>query len=521
MRQIAKALYLKGNNRTTKALLVASYSVFLVCAIHTICILFTLLCMPIFEMGTENISIASAQRVADGLPPVTRPDEIPNTINSFAPFAWILIAPILRLLNGEQVMAIATTGRLLVLVFVILSIACMQTIGKRHFPEYRQLNLGYAIYFSLLFVAFPGSIFVFRPDMVATFFELLSFSFVLRHLSADSGTVGFGVALTRTSPFRSRSRLGWAAVSASTAVAAKQNAIGVAFGTLLFLLSKARFRSLLLYLAVFLLGIALWYGCFYLYLGEALKETVLGSTASELIVSNIESAIDFTRKLIRELGFGYLIFYILGMHGLLLMWGHQRDICKLTFSCLTSSFVLATIGQLKTGAWYNYHYTFFFLLSLPASLSISFLIQETARSNKLAISLLVAASLSALLYLGHTLTLPFALVRSSSIDYGGAARLLKKDFPSGLVYANNSEANYLHNRALFTPWSEGTLGYSPGLSAAKERLRKNLSTQTIVAAVVAGDDCQNWQPNGMFKENIDHIRKLHAKLNRICIFEKR
>ena len=175
---------LMGKPRSVRLVCLAVAVVVVAGAAHVLLSFLVHFFSPAFELGTEHITVASAQRVADGLPPVTRPDQLPVTISSFTPFTFILIAPLLAWLSSDQVMAIAIIGRALVLVMIILSIACLRRILTECFSDIqpRLLSLSLGLYLLLFFVAFPGSIFVFRPDMLATFFELLSFHFFLLHI---------------------------------------------------------------------------------------------------------------------------------------------------------------------------------------------------------------------------------------------------------------------------------------------------------------------------------------------------
>ncbi|MCX5969652.1 MAG: hypothetical protein NTV57_18865 [Cyanobacteria bacterium] len=339
---------LMGKPRSVRLVCLAVAVVVVAGAAHVLLSFLVHFFSPAFELGTEHITVASAQRVADGLPPVTRPDQLPVTISSFTPFTFILIAPLLAWLSSDQVMAIAIIGRALVLVMIILSIACLRRILTECFSDIqpRLLSLSLGLYLLLFFVAFPGSIFVFRPDMLATFFELLSFHFFLLHIRRSQVQPALPAQGSPWAP-----PLGLAALAAATAIAAKQNALGVVVGSILTLAWRRKPRQLSRYLLWLLVPLAAWYGVFHLYLGEALGMTVLGSTASELVVSNLDGAFDFARRLISELGFKFFPLYLFSLYGMVLMWSRQRDLAQATLCCAVSSYVIATLGQLKTGAW--------------------------------------------------------------------------------------------------------------------------------------------------------------------------
>lgn len=506
---------MKGKPRSVRLVCLSVAVIFIAATAHVLLGFLVHFFSPAFELGTEHIAIASAQRVADGLPPVTRPDQLPVTISSFTPFTFILIAPLLTLFGSDQVMAIAIIGRALVLVMILLSIVCLRRILAECFSDIqpRLLSLSLGLYLLLFFVAFPGSLFVFRPDIPATFFELLSFHFFLLHTrrSQTSSTMP-SLRKQRESP------LGLAALTAATAIAAKQNALGVAVGSLLSLAWRRQPRQLSRYLLILLLSLAAWYGVFQLYLGEALGMTVLGSTASQLVVSNLDGAVDFARRLINELGFKYLPLYLFALYGMVLMWSRHRDLAQATLFCLAASFVFATLGQLKTGAWFNYHYTFFFLAAYPSSLALAHLLRDAWNGRLLSLSMLLGYSLFALLYLGVNLPFPLALARSSYVDYQAVARVLRREFPSGPIYANNSEAIYLHDRILFAPWSEGIIGYTPALAGSLPRLRAEIGRQNFVAALFQASDCKNWKPSGLFEAQLSHLTKFHLSIGNFCIY---
>ena len=174
--------------------------------------------------------------------------------------------------------------------------------------------------------------------------------------------------------------------------------------------------------------------------------------------------------------------------------------------------------SVSQGAWLNYHYIFFFLAAVPASLALAQILHDAWAGKLLPLSMLLGYSLCAMLFLFQSLLFPLALARSTYLDYQTVAKTIREDFPAGSIYANNSEAIYLHDRVLFAPWSEGIMGYTPSLSGSLKRLQSALKHHTYVAAVFQSSDCKNWQPNGILEAHLSRLTKFHKAVGNFCIY---
>jgi hypothetical protein len=337
-----------------------------------------------------------------------------------------------------------------------------------------------------------------RPDFFSFLFEFLAFVFFFRQQFDKSISFNFFYI---------------SAIFSGLAIATKLNTLGVFMGILLYLIITKTFYRAFLYSLTTAITILSMFLLFYVYLGNKLFSIVLGSTKNEII-----SGLSFLNVL-EKLAFNYTVFYLLTLIGIFIILKNNKSQGILFISCLTTSFVLATMGQLKVGAFFNYHFGFFMLAIIPVSIAINNILNENksqpiTKSIQIILISIVGLSLITsftfyITFFNHFIYYPYKDVKN----------YLNENYPEGYIYTpDDSIILSFFDRTLIGPWSETFITITPSYQSYIPILKKELSKHDFSVTIKGGTGCENWQPSGIFIDEIKHLNHLDKQFQKICIF---
>jgi hypothetical protein len=227
-------------------------------------------------------------------------------------------------------------------------------------------------------------------------------------------------------------------------------------------------------------------------------------------------------SILQSVSIPYILFYLLIVIGLFLIARKNIDKSILFASCLGSSFLIATIGQLKPGAWLQYHFGFFMLATIPASISINMIFLGYQRKTIIgkALQLIIAVVIFLNVFSGIVVTAKIVANFRINYDFSTVQAYIETNYPKGLIYTPDDDlALFFHDRVAFAPWAELFLAMTPSMHSRIPAQKLLLSTQHFSVAVKGGKDCQNWKPSGDFVESVKHLNHFKKRFGSICIFD--
>ncbi|WP_332863382.1 hypothetical protein [Pannus brasiliensis] len=433
--------------------------------------------------------------------------ELPLLISSYSPMLFGLLYPLLKIFGLQTIPEVVSLGRIFILFLFLLFLAIENFFFKKYFPKY--YNLGIFLFSSLwFFVLFPGDILSLKPDFLAFLFEFLAFAYFYRaYFELPKKPIDFYL-----SP-----------IFAGFAVAAKLNTLGVFFGIVTFLIAVRKFKGALLYSLVTTATVLCFFLIFSWQLGERFITGVLVSTKTipPLGIDLVNQIVSLPQKVF----YPYVLFYLLVAIGLWILFKDNVQKSLLFGSCLGASFLLATMGQVKVGAFLNYYFGFFTLALIPVSIAIKYLFQAE-RSSFLIRPLQIVLAFYILFNILQALLFPGAVFLNflKNYPYEEARAYIQENYPDGYVYtAESDHPAPLHflDRTLLGPWAETQLNIVPAFHHYIPVIREKLSRYRFSVAVKLGSGCENWRPSGIFFEETKHLEHLQKKIKKICIFSDR
>jgi hypothetical protein len=466
-----------------------------------------LLLSPYFNWAAESISIASMLAIADGRPYVSAPGEVPVNLSAFSPYLYWLLTPILRLFAMHDLRAVATLGRLTILLFFAGIPLMMARLTRVHFAALAVDRLMLVLATVTFVIMFPGFVPAIRPDFMSFLAEIVAFALFFdyefrgraaRHLIASAALAGF-------------------------ACAAKANTVDVAGAVVLFLLLERRVLHAAAYAAitaaVFAAGMALSYAV----LGERFVSAVVFSS-----LRNSLTGVALVRALlgaVQEVGLQSLGWWVLAAIGLAAMWREDRRKALLFVLGIGVSLVVGTAGQVKIGGAINYCFGAFFLSLLPVALGLQLILAgppATPAGAPAWIGARVAFGALLAINVVTALTIPVATFVNDRrhYPYGAVTAHLAATHPDGHVYANDPNA-VLHfaARSPLSPWAELLMENTPRLAPYLAGLRDELRDRPFAAAVIVGNDCAAWKPAGLFAGELAGMA-LEQRFDKLCVFAR-
>lgn len=460
-----------------------------------------------YNYGAESISFASMLRMSQSKLYVSNITEIPLLISSFTPILFALFNPLIKILNLSSIGEIVFLGRLVLVIIVFIFSWLLNAFLQKNFASH--YNRSFFV-FSLLwfFVMFPGNTFSVRPDFLSFMFEFLAFAFF------------YEITFLSKSSAKSR-EFYLSAIFSGLAIATKQNTIGIFFGIILFLVITKKYYKALIYSLATCLTVVLILALFYWGLGERFILNVMGSFQNPPQFG-IDSLVLRIMDIVQSVVFPYTLFYLLVLIGLWII--SQEDIRKvMLFSCcLGTSFLIATIGQLKVGAYLNYHFGFFMLAVIPVSIAMHWIFRNSQQQvivKPLQIAILLVVGVQ--LFLG--LKFPAFIFANDfkNYPYQEVKTYIQANYPEGYIYAPEDHVPlHFFDRTLLGPWAEGFLNMTPTYHPYIPVIKQELSNYHFSVAVIARNGCANWQPSGIFLEETRHLNHLDKIFKKICIFSE-
>lgn len=392
----------------------------------------------------------------------------------------------------------------MILLIVCLFSYLLKTFLCNNFPNYYKISF---FLFSLIwfFLSFPGNILSVRPDFLSFLFEFLAFaSFYETTFKIGGNSKWFYLS----------------AIFAGLAIATKLNTIGVFLGILLFLVIIKQSHKAFIYLIVSLSTVTTLFTYFYVQLGEKFVSNILGSIQKTPEVESGNELVSLLVARVQELVLSQFLFYLLVAIGLGIIFKEDRQKSRLFVCCLGTSFTVATIGQISPGAYLNYHFGFFMLAVIPASIGIYKIFNNCQREailKPLKWILLFAVMVKLIL----ALLFPAAILVNDlrNYPYKQAEMYIQESHPDGYIYITDSTGIlYFFSRTLIGPWVESYLRLTPRYKKYVTAIKQELSKYHFSAAIMLGTGCEKWQPTGFFVDETQKLINLEKKFKKICIF---
>ena len=453
-----------------------------------------------YVYGGESLELASMVRVSQSKPYVSYPDEVPLLISPYTPVLFWLVNPLLQILNADSLREVVVVSRLVVVLTLLLHAYLLREFFRKNFADhYSPSVFGFSILW--FFVLFPGDILSVSADFLSFLFEFLAL--MLFHATlVERKERKWGLTLS--------------SICTGIAIGIKVNTIGIFLGMILFMLANHAFRSAFIHVALTGSTAAAMFGLFYWHLRDKLIPVVM-TGALNRPKCLIES--------FRAIGGVFVhqsapVFYFLVLMGVYALAKTSKKKALLFSGCLGFSFVLATLGQMRNGAYMNYHFGFFMLSVIPVSIALKNLFADTSKEGKSAVwlraSVIIAVSLQLVFAAGFPVQI---LQRYDSHTDEKVAKYITRNHPTGYIYTEISAISLRFlDRALLGPWAEWEMEVNPFFKGYIPDLKQRLAKYRFSVGVIDDPQCENWEPSGIFLDETKHLRHLESKIQGTCIF---
>lgn len=452
--------------------------------------------------GAESSNLAALQRLADGRSFLPELDEIPTLTNPYGVLFHLPMMPLVAWTGPVSPQALTTMARLYAL--GLLAMVAGALVWLQETVLSRPADRRGLLLLVLLLVAFYGPfVHSYRPDLLALFFELVALGLALRSAHTPRGSALSGVLF------------GLAALT-------KANNVSVAVGVLLWQLCSRNLRGGAILLSSSVLTAGAGSAILYLLFGAKYFQNLVH--AANFGIVPIRGYLSLLGYRVSDVVVVNLPFLVLAVMGLMRWTGRTGAKAALSF-VLASSVVLATVAQAKIGAGVSYYYPAFFLGVIPAHEALKAWLKEDRSRGKTIVlcAMLIWFGVQGMYSLRttavvalnfHTLSFP------KHYPYREARELVDREYPVGQVYVPDSSAVvHFYGRSPVGPWDERAFQRSVFFRRRFESsLRRAILDRGFVAAVIPGPACGSWAPAGVFREGLEELTELKAKLGRICIF---
>jgi hypothetical protein len=461
-------------------------------------VLFAVACMlfvtQYFNYGAEGIEVGALMRMNAGLPYLSRASEVPLFLNQYSPYFYATIHAPIQILGIESLESTVLCARLLLLA----TAGALVVIAYRGFAHWAFSKRSLA-FVALWFLAlFPANIISIRPDLPSFVLELAGLCVWLRGVNAPQ-----------------RSTLAIAAGALfGCAIAFKLNTVGAVGGVLIYEASERKWARATVIAATTGAAVSVFVAIAWAVWGPgALADTFV------TLRNQLETPADVARRL------GGVLFYatpmvVLMVFGLRYRSEQSRLEAKAIYIVLATSLVLATLQQVKFGAWYNYYYGFFAIGLAPAALGLDRLLALAASRPLLPVAML----LTALAHAAWGTRVPLVIVRDhvrKHYPFAEAVSWIEKEFPSGAVYSHDSNALLrFQKRTLLGPESEVIVAVTPALHPRLPEIKANMSKHAFAVGVATGPDCDQWKPAGLFLEETSQLTQMVRRFGWICVLAR-
>lgn len=443
-----------------------------------------------YNFGAEGIIVNSIQRMLDGLPYLSGPTELPLALTTYGPLSSWLFYPINLFFSPQNIHGIGTVLRIIAVVIILLQYT---VIRKSPLIKNTALNILFFLYVTFL----PDALLSFKPDSLSFLFEILGFIYFQKHL--DDGK---GASLLKCTFFLALGFL------------IKLNTIGIGVGLGIYLLSEKKFKNLFVFSILIIFFSIVGFTSFYLIIGDNLYYNLFASTKSYFNF-NLDYLFILLKNLIQ------FMLFPLGILSYLSFKTFKNKSLKnfnSYFFPAAISFLLAFLGQFKSGAFLNYFFGVFLVLIPMAAPSFNLCFPQ--RRKELLILVALALFSYRTFYLvriagNNVLNYPWEEIHKYLEE------TKQKENPHYYVPGNNSSLFFYKNNLIGSS-SEVFLRVSPLHSENTKMLSSRLSTdKSFDKVIIVGSKCGQWKPTGLFKNSISEFVFLEKKIKKICIFSKK
>lgn len=450
--------------------------------------------------GAEGILINGLNRLLQGLPYVSNFSQTPLVLSTYSPTFYAFFYPFAALLPDPDPMKISLLVKVLTLLYYIAYVKilfhCMQNLVGKAYKLDHFLFLLFSIFIFKEFIA----LFCFKPDMHSFFIETIALLIGLKALQTDKTKT----LLLSSSLF-------------ALAFLIKANTVGMGIGLGLSFLLCRKFKSFLIFslFGSFIAGMGIF--TLWSYLGAELFLQVLETTKSSFLP--IETIPAVVQRIIFEVILPYslaLPFFFLGLCQRKSLTRGQALAVAISFSF---SFFIASVGQMKYGAYINYYFGSLIVLILFSPLGFANLKDEKLKKAVLTVGSVVVASLAILLMQLPARTF---LNDNRNYDFKALNKYIDTQYENPKIYIeNNNGAVHLAHRAVTGTSLFAFIFGTPSIDRRVDEFNKAIIAGGGVDAVVAvGNSCQSFKPNPRFASLLDGYTSLDYHKGKICVFSK-
>ncbi len=328
---------------------------------------------PYLDYGAESVSLGVFQRISSGLSGVSDNYlDLPIQFSPYSPYFYFLLTPIAKLFSPQDPwnMAFALRSLILASIFCIfavilqtLKITTKDTSPKLIFP---------LVFFVTLLID-PGLFLSIRPDLISTIFECLAVLAIAYKYKAPNDSA-------KTSEEPASLAIFFAGIFLGVATSFKTNNVGVflgaAFGLLIINERKKMFHLTMAFgytLAVSLLTL----------------KPLVGQESLTLIYKTMNNDFAHTQEewksLLSKVGLQMiklLPLILFSLDGLKVLHRSNPRFSVIFGSILAFSLSAAIAGQIKVGSALNYYFSPMLLASIPASITVKGILDQTIKFPK-------------------------------------------------------------------------------------------------------------------------------------------
>ena len=450
----------------------------------------------------ESIGIVSLLRVIDGLPHISEIGELPSNLSPYGPYYYIFLGNIFKILGIKDSFFVVLFSRVLSLTIIATSILwAIKKIENKKIVS----NSAYLFAFSLFIVSLPFESVMIRADWVAFVFELIGVLLVVDNLKKKN----------------LNSQLMLSGIMFGIAPIFKLNVIGFFSGCMLYLFAMRKFKHGILMLFGFVSSLLIGYLIVYFHLGQNFFLHLLHSANYGLVGINgwpviIESVIvDIILKQIHW----WIIFVVAYQQikstmpeRIIIFWG------------MASTFILASIFQLKVGAGNNYFISIFFIGTVFVHPFFNWAnewkppLAESSSKNTILFFLILSIFLRTVLT--SSTVGSFSLNNFLNYPVKSLIQNIKETIPEGKIYTNDESMSvHLYPWVVLGPWDE--LGYTNAKYIHKnyfQTVKRKISEIDFDALVLTGTGCDKKSPSGLLAPQVSINDLELQQFKKICLF---
>lgn len=455
-----------------------------------------------FNIYGEALSSAAILRIFEGQVFSSKISEIPLHLTNYSPYFYWLTKPVILMLGSRTSLTqLFIWVRLLIFSYYLgscfLIYRLFKIVATDKFSK-KSIALG-LLWVSLII---GNLVIAIKVDSISFFMEIMGLYF-------------FALAIQQ--PKIETKKVIISAFFCALGMGLKLNTLGVAAAIFISLSYWRNWRQAFAFLFVMFATLSLLAAIAYILTGDILTQNIIPCTLA------------FSRKLNTELYYFFwnlnsffiqIAFFVFWMLiGLKKLMDRKDRMGLILGLSLLFTFLMGLVGQLRIGSAYNYFADFLMISTITIALALQdvFYRAQINLANKIMIPTVFLLMCTTCLLS----TVQNILGRASNQPWKEITRYIDLRYPQGYVYTNNANlAIYLHKRMALQAGVETNVDiFCRGTEKSLPTIHQALSQTRFVSAVIVGENCENWKPNGTFKQHLNHLTHYQHKIGSFCVFD--